>query len=159
MLALFCILSACGGGTEFDNENALNSNDGSNPPTNGSNPPNTDDPDDDEGSTPEPNTPEIPPVAETPEDLSSAIVSWNIPTARENGEELPLSDIGGYEILYRKLDEVVFTSVVVSDQNQSERIVEGLTPGQYEFFVLAFDAEGLYSDFSEPAIADIGTSI
>lgn len=164
MLVLVCMLSACGGDTSFDDSEAQANTDteNSNTPDIGSDPdipdfPISETPDEPSTQEPTPNTP----TPETPQGsgvLASAVVSWNIPTTRENGEELLLTDIGGYEILYRRYDEVIFSSVRVSDQSQSERIVEGLAPGRYEFFVLAFDEEGLYSDFSEPAVADISST-
>lgn len=168
MLVLVCMLSACGGGTSFDGSEAQNNVDtsGSDTPDIGSDP---DIPDFPVSETPneptsqEPTSQEPTPTplpSDTPQSFgnASAIVSWNIPTTRENGEDLALTDIGGYEILYRRYDEVIFRSLTVSDQSQSERLVEGLAPGRYEFFVLAFDEEGLYSDFSEPAIADISST-
>lgn len=162
MLVLVCMLSACGGDTSFDNSEAQN-----NPDTSNSDPDIGTDPDipdfpvsetPDEPSTQEPTPTPEPPDTPQSSGNASAVVSWNIPTTRENGEDLPLTDIGGYEILYRRYDEVIFSSIRVSDQSQSERMVEGLAPGRYEFFVLAFDMEGLYSDFSEPAIADISST-
>lgn len=81
-----------------------------------------------------------------------AVVSWDIPQFRANGDDLPLSDIGGYEILYRPLEQTEYELVVIENQNRSEHVLEGLNPGEYEFLISAFDSDGLYSRFSEPSV-------
>lgn len=86
----------------------------------------------------------------------TAIVEWDIPTTRENGEELLLSEIGGYELLYRKQGDALEPAIVITDQTQDSFELEGLPAGRYEVRVAAFDTDGLYSDYSEPAQADIG---
>lgn len=86
----------------------------------------------------------------------TAIVEWDIPTTRENGEELLLSEIGGYELLYQKQGETLEPAIVITDQTQYSFELTGLPAGRYEVRVAAFDTDGLYSDYSEPAQADIG---
>ena len=86
----------------------------------------------------------------------SANISWDIPEQRENGEDLTMSEIGGYEIIYRRTDEIIFNTVVIADQTVSAYLLENLDAGQYELMIAAFDSDGLYSDFSEPEIINIG---
>ncbi len=85
----------------------------------------------------------------------SAYIEWDIPTSRENGEDLDLSEIGGYEILV-KTDGQMTATVVLTDQTQAEYLVEDIAAGRYEVQVATFDSDGLYSDFSPPAYATIG---
>ena len=166
-LLAFVLLSACGGSTnpEFDGDTPEPT-----PPQNVAQP------------TPEPVIPtptplptEVPDLEPTPLPVPTAVptltptkvpppslkkvsanISWLIPEQRENGESLTMSEIGGYEIIFRKIDEIIFDSVVIPDQTASEYMLEDLDPGQYEFMIAAFDSEGLYSDFSTPAIIDLG---
>ena len=85
-----------------------------------------------------------------------ATISWEIPTQRENGQDLLLSEIGGYEILYRPTLSAVYESIVVEDQTQTQIVLNNLPSGEYEFVIAAFDSDGLYSDFSDPTIAMLG---
>lgn len=82
-------------------------------------------------------------------------MSWNIPLQRVNGESLDLSEIGGYEIMYRNTGDLLFESVIVSDSTVSNYLLENLESGQYEFLIAVFDTDGLYSDFSDPAIVNL----
>lgn len=88
--------------------------------------------------------------------LHIATISWAIPSEREDGQALLLSDIGGYEIMYRPIVSSVFESVIVEDQTQTEIVLGSLSKGEYEFIIAAYDSEGLYSEFSEPTVATIG---
>ena len=87
--------------------------------------------------------------------LTSAHVTWNSPEFRENGDQLSLSEIAGYEIIYRKTDESIFYSVIIDDDNTLEYTIENLSLGQYEFMIAVFDTDGLFSDYSEPALANL----
>jgi hypothetical protein len=58
--------------------------------------------------------------------------------------------------MYRGANDELFTSAVITDQNMSEFEITSLEAGRYEVRIAAFDTEGLYSDYSEPAFADIG---
>lgn len=79
-----------------------------------------------------------------------ATVSWDIPDTRENGKDLPLSEIGGYEIRYKRNDEDLFSSVIINESNQHETVIENLKSGQYQFKIASFDIEGIYSEYSAP---------
>ncbi len=58
--------------------------------------------------------------------------------------------------MYRGANDELFTSAVITDQTRSEFEITSLEAGRYEVRIAAFDTEGLYSDYSEPAFADIG---
>lgn len=75
----------------------------------------------------------------------SVQLNWNIPTQRENGEPLYSSELGGYEVRYRKLPTTEFTYITVEPW-KTEYIFAWLE-GTYEFEIAAFDANGLYSHF------------
>jgi len=86
-----------------------------------------------------------------------AFVEWQIPTTRENGDPLGLSEIAGYEIMITKVEEGSGSeSIVLTDQNTSEYTLEGLSPGRYEIRIAVFDTDNVYSDYSQAAYADIG---
>ena len=90
--------------------------------------------------------------------IASAHLSWSIPQYRENGEELSLSDIAGYEIIYRRTEDNVYSFITVEDDNSREHTIENLPVGEYEFMIAVFDTDGLFSDYSEPAIANLTES-
>ncbi len=73
---------------------------------------------------------------------------WNSPLKRENGSDLTLAEIGGYEIRYRlagTADE--FESLIIDDGAADQHLFEGLAEGEYEFQIAVFDTNGMYSDF------------
>lgn len=88
--------------------------------------------------------------------LLSATITWDVPTERENGAELVLSDIGGYEVAYRATNSEVFETVLIANPTQASVELSDLAPGEYEFIIAAYDSEGLYSDFSDPTIVTLG---
>ncbi len=106
-------------------------------------------------ATPTPTTTPVPTATPAP-GTTSALIEWDIPTTRENGIDLPLSEIGGYEINYKKSGDSAYQTIIITNQNQSEYELTDLEAGEYEVSVATFDSEGLYSDFSEPAFASLG---
>lgn len=108
----------------------------------------------------EPTDPTDPVVPVTPTEPStpqkvSASVEWMIPTTRENGADLPLGEIGGYVIIYRRTDQLTYTEVEISDQTITEYIIENLDAGEYEFLITAYDTDNLFSSYSDPIIAQL----
>lgn len=71
---------------------------------------------------------------------------WNAPNRRENGDYLDITDIGGYELRYRRMTESNFTYVTINDA-WSTRYYFRLPAGAYEFQVAVFDKNGIYSQF------------
>ena len=84
---------------------------------------------------------------------ASANLSWDIPSYRENGDTLFLSEIAGYEIVYRPTSVNTYTVITVQDNNTSSHKINNLPAGNYEFMIAVFDTDGLYSDYSDPVIA------
>lgn len=76
----------------------------------------------------------------------SVVLDWNIPTERENGEALPVEEIGGYEIRY-SVDGGEPESLVVPDGTATGYQLDGLSGGSYQFTISAYDTDGLYSEF------------
>ncbi len=94
--------------------------------------------------------PEPEPTPPRPSEKVSALIRWTIPSFRINGDDLLLSEIGGYEIIYRRTTAMEYSTVVINDQNLSDWLIENLAPGEYEFLIAAFDTDKLYSTFSNP---------
>ncbi|ABD82798.1 fibronectin type III domain-containing protein [Saccharophagus degradans] len=103
-----------------------------------------------------PSTPQAPSQPTTPVNSFTVSISWDIPRERVNGEELLLSEIGGYEIAYKRTVDESYSIVIVDNQNSQTQELTGLPAGHYEFLIAAFDSLGIYSDYSDPTFADIG---
>lgn len=71
---------------------------------------------------------------------------WNIPSLREDGTTLDISELGGYEVRYRLLSDTEYTYVSVENAYTNELNLAWLE-GTYVFEVAAFDKNGLYSRF------------
>jgi len=76
----------------------------------------------------------------------SASLKWNVPTQRENGDALDITEIGGYELRYRTATGTQYTYVTINDAWQDQYTFSSLQ-GQYVFEIAAFDKNGLYSKF------------
>jgi hypothetical protein len=76
----------------------------------------------------------------------AAQIAWSVPTTRENGEYLDITEIGGYEIRYKLKSAQSFTSVVIKDAFIDTYYFDYLK-GDYEFEIATFDKTGLYSKF------------
>ncbi len=73
-------------------------------------------------------------------------VYWSVPTTRENGDYLDITEIGGYEVRYKLKSASTFTSVVIKDAFIDAYYFDYLK-GDYEFEIATFDKTGLYSKF------------
>ncbi|MFC3114909.1 carbohydrate-binding protein [Cellvibrio fontiphilus] len=71
---------------------------------------------------------------------------WNIPSLREDGTTLDITELGGYEVRYRLLSSTEYTYVNIEDAYKNELDIAWLE-GTYVFEVAAFDKNGLYSRF------------
>jgi len=71
---------------------------------------------------------------------------WSVPTARENGEYLDITEIGGYEIRYKSESEADYASVIIKDAFIDTYYFNYLK-GDYQFEIATFDKGGLYSKF------------
>jgi hypothetical protein len=65
---------------------------------------------------------------------------------RENGNFLDITELGGYELRYKKTTDNAFTYVTISDAWKNYHNFTWLE-GTYIFQVAAFDKNGLYSNF------------
>lgn len=74
------------------------------------------------------------------------LLIWKAPKVRENGDPIALSEIGGYEVRYRKQGQTDFTYIQYEDNTADSHTFENLE-GLYVFQVAAYDTNGLYSQF------------
>jgi len=73
-------------------------------------------------------------------------IYWSAPSAREDGEYLDITEIGGYEIRYKLNSDSSYKTVVINDPYADSFFIDNLQ-GDYVFEIAAFDKQGLYSDF------------
>ena len=73
-------------------------------------------------------------------------LKWLIPNQRENGDLLDVTELGGYELRYRKATDSAYTYVSINDAWQNFYSFSWLS-GNYIFQISAFDTNGLYSGF------------
>ena len=138
ILAISTILVACGGGGGGGSDPAPVTSDG--------------------GKAPNPN-PNPNPGSDPPPATSSATVtvSWNIPSQRENGDPLQLSEIGSYEIYYflENTPSSEGEIVSISDPTTTNYTTPALSSGTYYFSIATIDSSGIYSDISDYSTAII----
>jgi hypothetical protein len=60
---------------------------------------------------------------------------------------MPETEIGGYEIRYRKLPDGQFQSIVLAADQVQYSVTTVDAADLYEFSVAVFDQNGIYSDF------------
>lgn len=72
---------------------------------------------------------------------------WNIPTVREDGSALKLSDIAGYEIYYTT-DAGQERTFDVSNPSATSFTTPQLGVGTYHFSLAVYDSAGRYSRLS-----------
>ena len=73
-------------------------------------------------------------------------ITWTAPNARENGDYLDITDLGGYEIRYKKASDSTFTYISINDAWTTSYQFPWLE-GDYVFQIAAFDKNGVYSPF------------
>lgn len=128
------VLTACGGG---GGGSSSDSSAGSPSPTNPV-----------PGSPNSPNEPNDGPII-TPTVNSKIELSWNAPSAYENGTSILSDELAGFEIAYRRVGDSLFSTVQVQNPSTLNYDIDGLDTGIYEVKVAAFDINGLYSGYSE----------
>jgi hypothetical protein len=79
--------------------------------------------------------------------IPSLEFKWYVPSLRENGEVLPLAEIGGYELRWRVKGAKSFRSIIIRGGSNKSYLLEGILNGLYECHIATFDADGLYSKF------------
>ncbi|MDQ2076190.1 hypothetical protein [Marinimicrobium sp. ABcell2] len=88
--------------------------------------------------------PEVP--AEPPEADVNVVLMWSPPTERENGDYLEDTELGGYEIRFRKSIDEDYEVIRIEDGYTTEYEFLELD-GEFEFEIAAYDTSGLYSVF------------
>lgn len=76
----------------------------------------------------------------------SATLSWDAPTTRTDGT--PLQDLAGYAILYGRMSGTYDYRIDVDNPGVLTYVVENLVPGEWYFALIAYDADGTESDYS-----------
>ena len=105
--------------------------------------------------------PEVPVVIEPEPTFSNVLLDWVVPTTREDGSVLPMSEIAGYEIYYYLDDGTTNgTSVSVAATNNADALItsfqlNNLTEGDYFFSIATVDTQGNVSEFVEPIALSI----
>lgn len=74
------------------------------------------------------------------------LLAWTVPSVRENGDELIVEEIGGYEIRYKSDQDTDFTSVKI-DGGYVNSYYFNYLEGHFQFEIAAYDTSGLYSRF------------
>jgi len=97
------------------------------------------------------------PTNPTPSSYSASL-SWTIPSAREDGKALSLSELSGYEVYYTTDASSTSkgTVVKIDGGNKSSYVVSGLPAGTYYFAISAIDTNGLKSALSSMVSAKFG---
>ena len=81
-----------------------------------------------------------------PSATASATVSWTIPSTRENGASLAISEIGGYKVYYGVSSTNLDSSIDVPDAYQTSKTISNLISGTvYYFRVTAYDTNNTES--------------
>ncbi len=75
-------------------------------------------------------------------------ISWTAPSMRENGANIYIDELGGYEIRYKKSTDTKYTYVSISDPWTQSYKFDWLE-GDYVFQIAAFDKNGVYSPFQD----------
>lgn len=87
-----------------------------------------------------------------PVDERTAVLSWNAPLTRVNGESIPMGELDKYVIRYGQDSENLSKEVVVSNaQSESEMSYQigGLENGTWYFTIQVQDTNGLISEPSD----------
>jgi len=74
------------------------------------------------------------------------LMKWSVPSKRENGAQLEVEEIGGYELRYKPSNGSEYTTVVITGGYVDSYYFNHLE-GDLEFEIAAYDTNGLYSRF------------
>lgn len=80
--------------------------------------------------------------------LSSIDLSWDIPTAREDGSALELYEIDGYVIAYGTASGNLTETLSVTGGGETEATISDLPAGTYYFAIATVDSDGVQGAFS-----------
>lgn len=79
--------------------------------------------------------------------VSSVALTWSVPTSRKDGSTLGVTEIGGFEVVYRRIGAPQWTTHLVEDGSVTRMGFNDLPDGTYEFALAVFDSDGVYSGF------------
>lgn len=83
-----------------------------------------------------------------PNPASGTTLYWSVPLERTNGDLITTTELGGYEIRYKKPDDPGYRHIVITDARVDQYSFSDIEqPERLIFQVAAFDLDGLYSDF------------
>jgi hypothetical protein len=77
-----------------------------------------------------------------------ATLNWSIPTTRENGKALQLSELAGYEIYWTRASDSKTGVIKVIGGQIAKQQFETFVPANYYFAMSAIDRAGLKSKLS-----------
>ena len=103
----------------------------------------------------------MPVVIEPEPAFSNVLLDWVVPTTREDGSVLQISEIASYEIYYYADDGTTNgTSVSVAATSDTGTLVtsvqlNNLAEGDYFFSIATVDTQGNVSEFVEPIALSI----
>jgi len=96
---------------------------------------------------------------------NQAKISWSIPVARENGDELHVDEIGGYELFVKPKGTSKIENFIIPDGSQtsftvffSDLSIE-TKEIEFDFSLSAFDTDGFYSDPSNSVFKTLGVNV
>ncbi len=75
-----------------------------------------------------------------------ATIEWAHPTARENGDYLELTEIGGYQIRYKAPTAAVFSYITIVGNGTTSYVFTQSIVG-LQLQIAVYDSSGIYSDF------------
>lgn len=73
-------------------------------------------------------------------------IYWTAPNKRENGVHLDITELGGYELRYKRTSDERYKSINIDDSYTDSYYFDNLE-GEYEFQIAAYDVNGVYSPF------------
>jgi hypothetical protein len=86
-------------------------------------------------------------ASESPTHVAGPVgITWTAPGLRENGSRLDVTELGGYEIRYKKVSDPKYTYISINDAWTTSYKFDWLE-GDYIFQIAAFDKNGIYSPF------------
>ena len=78
----------------------------------------------------------------------TATLRWAIPTTRENGQPLQLSELAGYEIYWTRDSDSATGTIKIAGGQVATQKFETFVPTTYHFAMSAIDTKGLKSRLS-----------
>ena len=82
-------------------------------------------------------------------------LSWNIPTTRQNGTGIPVSELAGYEVYWTRSSDTIGGTLKVNGGSMQTAALEVFKPDMYYFAVSAIDTKGLKSPLSKMVSAKL----